>query len=787
MESKPSLLKRCGFVRYRGRLFATLALLPFLAGCGGGGSSSNGGATSLATTRARGAVQLPSGMTIAPTALTVAAPQASAVSAAGAFEFDKVNGGDSLVVIGGADRKPLLAGFTDSAGSVKIDTTTTAVALLFYGCGAFTLPPDQHTHIRELLAASPAVPPLAATLAQRLAADPNAITDNDSALQSALQTALDTLRGSSAQATSRSGSAAPASASRSGSAVPALASRAAQGAAVAQVTRDAAGITLLLAQPSEPQSGVIVGASDDQTGLQITNTRRRNLLLYITQTGYDDAQGVHHDANLPVRKGDFPGDWIVSTNKLAGVIGSVVDVAVGNGAYQPVKSEIIPLPLKPETATKSYYRVTLAGPGLDPGREPKEDPAAVKNGANGMLALSFTKDIFLPLFFSIMDVHLNLNEVAHPPALFSDSKGLIAIAGASGHVVTGLTNFHPKEVSISIIKAMSDDYVFRQSMLNGVTQLMLHQGVDFGKLLGPDIVLTKLSFVLAILDKGLALGDASVAAADWGQSNYFDEWDITVVPATVRLNPDGATVYNLDTQSLTVTTQIKGNLTYHYTLNGGLGSLVDVKANTGNGTKELNTTSATINYVGDKNPPEGGGVDETVTVEVFRIPDGATAGQKLLVGKSTATLHRKLKKQLDLPTTLAFADYAVKGNSGNLGIFVSFELQQNADNYVFTATSSAHQFDTTYMIKASDIGPDIPGDVWFASPGALGVKPTIIGGFTGGFPISVYRRGNTLFVPMSAVQWGPGTSLPTRDSAIQRIIADNPSVWQYGLKATANF
>ena len=473
----------------------------------------------------------------------------------------------------------------------------------------------------QLIAAHAATATLAATLGQRLAVNHNALTADDAPLQAAIQTALVAMASGRSVHTGTGGRSA--------------------------VTRQAgaSGLTLILAQPSEPQSGVIVGPSDNLLGLQITNTRRRNLLLYITQTGYDDAQGTHHTVDIPLRRGAFPADWIAATNKLSGALGSVVDVLANNGAYQPVKSGVIPLPLNPTTAKKSYYRVTLAGPGLDPGSAAKEGESRVRADATEMLTFGFMKDIFLPLLFAAMDIKLNLEEVATPVALFTSIKGLVAIISGFGHVVLSLSDFHPKEVGIAIIKTLNDDYVFRQAMLRGLTEFVFQLGANADVLNSAETFLTKISFFLAFLDKAFALGDASVTANDWGQSDYFEEWEVTAAKANVRVLPDAPTVYNLDTLALTAQTLATGDLVYHWKTSGAWGHLVDTKGHSG---PEFDSTDRTVTYVGDRTPAAGAAESDTVSATIYVIPETGGTQNRLLLGTGTTTVARRRRQSTTL-------------------------------------------------------------------------------------------------------------------------------------------
>ena len=162
------------------------------------------------------------------------------------------------------------------------------------------------------------------------------------------------------------------------------------------------------------------------------NTKRRHLLFYVTRTGFKDEQNKRQPLDRPV----VSGQYLSSTNKLAGVIGSGIDVLVGNGAYQPSHSDPLPLPVLPLTAKKLLYHVTVVGPGINQAGLPALSWTD-KTGATEMLSVSFVKDLFVPFLIAGLDVHLNLDGLADPDKLnklFKGARGVLTLGGPVVHV-----------------------------------------------------------------------------------------------------------------------------------------------------------------------------------------------------------------------------------------------------------------------------------------------------------------------------------------------------------------
>ncbi len=503
------------------------------------------------------------------------------------------------------------------------------MALLFFASGSFTLPADQQIKARQLLAGDPSFGPLIQAIEKRIAADPTAVADGDPDITAAIQAAL-----TSMGAPSRSPL--PAPALPAGSA----ANRRAVIAASSRVSR--ADIpTLMLVQPSAPQSGLILQQSDDQTGLQITNTFRRECFYFIRETGFKDAAGnsVAKTADIATGKST---ESVPSVNRLNGAIGSVIDVLRGLGAYQPVNVGPIHLPLDPPDAQETVYHVTVVGPGLDPGHPPKFGDQPISDRANIAAGVSLVKEIILPLVFAVIDRHLDLSHLQNQGPLFEKTfRNLVSLGAVGGHVGLSLsgTHFDPQEFTVVLFRTIVDDPVFRQAFVQFLNTTLSDLAFATGQQIGlatAEGILTRLNLVLGIIDKGFALGDAAKVAVDWGQSHFFDEWDVTVTKPSVHLSPATATVdvnNNIVSLTASVSGQKTGDLRFVWTTPGTQGHLESANSSTPLGTGPIPDAKAV--YVADLLKLRTGQSD-TVTVQAFVASDLSTP-----IGSATATIATK--------------------------------------------------------------------------------------------------------------------------------------------------
>src|SRR5579871_2611200 len=266
------------------KLVALLTILVVMAvigmqGCGGGsGGGSGGGAASVIT--AQGRVQMPAGSKLAVTSLQVLSADGTTPVAANAGFTTPVRSTEpaTLFLTDSAGNLIMIGYSSVNGGPGEISARTTAQALLFYATGAQTLPPDQYAQALSMIAASSAATQLTNTVAARIAADPTALSDGDSALVTAVTSAAATL--------SPPGSRAALQAAPTGTGGMVAHTR------VAVVSTGRADAGQLLIQPSGLQSGVEIIQNPNGTGIVASNNFRRHCQFFVYKTGTRNQNGV---------------------------------------------------------------------------------------------------------------------------------------------------------------------------------------------------------------------------------------------------------------------------------------------------------------------------------------------------------------------------------------------------------------------------------------------------------------------------------------------------------------
>ncbi|MCW3055320.1 MAG: hypothetical protein JWN14_4490 [Chthonomonadales bacterium] len=622
----------------------------WLTGCGGGsgpaGSSGAGDISDNKAHRAPGVIVPPAGFKLALTSLKVVGENATAVAADGTFSYDNIGNRPNLITVTDASGKPVLLGYSNPASGkpAEVSAKMTAAALLFYAADAYALSAaDQQTAV-SLLSADPTVAALASTVADRIAADAVALGNQDSMILAAVVQARTTLRGGSS-ASSRSQSA-QTRALRQTPVAPMPGGVTPRG-----ITREEPGgskeVVQMLIKPASGQtiqSGIILHPTSDDTALQITNTYRLELLYYIQQTDYnernpDGSSGASHPLVKEIAEGIFPENWIPATKRVAGLLGGALDVVSDrdHASYQPVDSEPIVLKLNPDTAARSTYHVTVVGPAGVVEGQPKLGKEPYASGRNFMVAWTFFLDAIIPVLSNLMDVQFN------PFAHFDQST--LELAETLIHLSLDLPEFREpfekadfKGMTVVVLSAFVNNTAFRQAFLNQVRNALNNANVALWKdTLVKARYLTKLNAILWVVDKLVAFGDLAAVNHDSAVSNWFEEWDVTLVKPLVLIDPKTKTIGKGGKVRFTASTTGTTGQTLLYVWETGslLTSLTDNAGQTGT---QISTKIGTVDFL-TKNTAIG---TITVTVTVFSIRvDGNTK-----LGSAQAQVTIDEKKQI---------------------------------------------------------------------------------------------------------------------------------------------
>lgn len=461
----------------------------------------------------------------------------SAVGGDGSFAVPLSGEGDALAVVTNAAGTALMMGYlTEGSGQNILGAESTAVALLFQAMDLYTQPPSAWAGIRELIAATSEAATLSARIAERLAADPEAIVKGDAAVADALLAAVNAIAASGAAG------------SQLTSAVAARTFRSPQSGDVTHVRIDGA----------NPRSGVNIERSPDGLGITARNEFRRHVLVLVYRTGWEDRDGVKHDTPWeliasgpfsPVAKGAYLG----ATNAVGGVVTSLIDWYTGNGAYTPSSWDTdhsIPLPMSPgvdpESIAKTFYRIVCVGDYL--GYEPLPGdlmPVAgeVKKAQETMQALEFFKEFLLPLIFAVIpgdkiagNLALDKNYVEAAIDIVNFVSSMIPDVG------TNIAAGQYKNAVWAVVKAFASNQTLHKKTAMLFVKWGLVKGLNAATQASIAETSKKVMEILQIADKVIAAFDQSVLMTHLANSHPYEQWDATALWPPVRVQPKPATV-----------------------------------------------------------------------------------------------------------------------------------------------------------------------------------------------------------------------------------------------------
>lgn len=777
-ESK-TLVKAVGSPVSRRRLLLAAAsvgiaapLNSLLAGCGSGkgnlivpsGNNGGGGGTS-GLSRSTGQVVLPPGSSVAIGSTRLVSGYGTAtLSGDGHFTVHQPTNDAALLVLADYSDQPLLMGFSGSTstGMVgEVSAVQTAIALVFYALGAFTLPAEDQEKVRAFLANDDRVKTLGVQIATILASNPLALAQSDPALTGAVTTLRDSLFPVG-------------KAARSGNALPSLRSR------------DEVAATLISVNPGDEVAGLRAAPNADGLGLTITNSRRRNAFLYIYQTSYLDQDNQSHQ---PVDHRAIDGNVVWATSGLAGVVGSLVDYLNGTVAYGAVTSGPYSLDLFPAgRATRSEYNIDLIGNGsssipLDVATEHPEYEAAFAK----ICFITFIKDLVLPAIATIVGFQSSLkfdfNAVTGVPGteLLKAFDDIAVILSGVVDSSVAISQSNVRSLLVAVLKGIGNNGTLRQKFIEWLVRYFVRQGAVEG-LAGivAGAFATALNAIVIVVDKLLGGADLGAVIADWGRSESFVRFDAKVIAPKVQISPASGTMNPGDSITLNAVTSADATLiTYHWTITSGNGSLKNpVSDQTGT---SLDSSSKSVLYLSDVSAKDG----DKITVQMEAFLGGVNDPNRKSIGKAQSFLTVETKKDAPLTVTdQVFKDFTGSTTSaGTAAICSTFPIDSKAKSYTVTI-KAAGSSGRTVRIQQSDIGDSYPDGADFYPPKQYETPFTGVSGFTD--YEKFYHVGNTITVPHSNVSWGPGWSTPTREDAIQNILKNWP-IWQYSLEVVAHY
>lgn len=570
----------------RAAIALTVSFLLTACGSSDDGEGAGGDQVNLTVGTRSGRIELPAGAA-SPAALTVITSVGEATPAAdGSFEVTSLVDGPQLAMLLGATGKVLLMGFLGD-GQTALSPRTTAEVLAYFAIGTFMVPDaDARLRVAELLRSASELDPLAQAIAAALVDDPAGLED-DAAVAQAVVDAVHALLGTS-------------------------------------------GGRGVVVNPGNDMSGVRInlpGVND----LQLTNSYRRRSHVFIDRVSYVPADGGE-PVPAPEALSDFQLPPVSGVGSLSATI---VDLILNNQAYTPADSEVIALPLIPQTARKTTYRVSVVGAGRTEG-DLNRMTVAQQEAAITTALEQVVFDMFLPFV---------INVLAPNHASTQQILDRLRLGGQRGSLILGFTQAAPnltrKVRDGDLAGAFGDAYntfitdgtlrdnvlgaIFEVAgtlnLLTGGSQCMVEAGAQVMR-------------ALQVVDAVLQTFDATVMGSQLALSNQGDIWTVDVTAARVRLNPAEATIKPNELKTFeTVVLEATGTdqvFEYRYRTTGTVGQIRDAM----HGPSNAFTTSSefVVFEAGDEN-----GTD-TVMVEVYALA-GPGGSEREKVGEATSTVE----------------------------------------------------------------------------------------------------------------------------------------------------
>lgn len=469
----------------------------------------------------------------------------------------------------------VLCGYV-GGGRADITSRSTAEYLAFLVlCGHLAVP-KVATAIQEGLAASDDLDELDAKIAERIAADPSAIANNDPEIVDALD------------------------------------------AACSAILNSPSGRGLLI-NPPEGGSG-IVAQHEGIESVKFVNSRRRRARVFLDQISYTVAgdPNVEHEAFQAITTLD-----VSPTTGVTSVVGALSDFIKGAVAYAPVVSEEVSIPVRPNEAIRTKYKATVIGCGISPGVVSQLPPER-KQEYTQLALRTVALDLFLPILLNValpankeyfeemLGGAENLEAVTQFLELVANSPELSAAFQPGANV-------NWTDVVWLLINEVVASDTFKEAAVNMLGALMNKVGLSLGPGNDLKVGFKNLTALLKGTDTMLAAIDASAQIADIARSNQADEIEIIANRSKVLLNPTfQVTGPDIDvdlTATVPDASDSQAVLKYHWYGTGQAGYLHD-------GIHQGNDFESSKNKVQFR--AWGPGIDrvaDTITVEAFQFVD----------------------------------------------------------------------------------------------------------------------------------------------------------------------
>lgn len=648
-------------MRARWAVFVAVAVLVMVCGCGGGGSTP----TAIGT---EGTVELPAGTALRLADLQVMTCLGSVpVSADGRFLAREPGSGPAQVMLLNRDGDLVMLGYLDAnhPQGGKINARETAVALLLCGLLPVMPPRAYWGEVLDLIRQAPQADALRQVIAGRLAANPTALDDGDTAIITALKAALESLRAGT------------------------LARRLAlMGPAQPSHTSPVEDIS-----PTGIQSGLELLRSGNTNGVHFTNHYRTPWSRQAYRTGYRDAADQYYPLSPWQRMTSPALAGIPAVTSPSGPIGTLTNLCAGQVAWTPTSSPSFDLPIDPPNVREVYYTLFAVGPGEADGGTLEDLLASyselttsekdrIRSSQTWTCAVTCVQEILFPLLLAVLptdNLMKGLTAEEAEQAAFEVYQTLLTAIPDLG-VEMGKRDYH-QAVKV-VLEGLASSDTAQRALVNQLVRtrvLQLSTGVNLDKVASS--IGKSASSMLKVKDALMTLYDLHTVVKDIQRSKPMEAWTATVktstVPRTFALQPATSQIAKHSSRNLTVTCTpdfpTGTNLEFAWTCTSSVGTLVSCS-----GSMPAPFTSTVPNAVYKSGSTLG---SDTVTVSILQV---AGDGSRMTLGQASASVTVKGGQMVETTVVTWGPFYWTEGNTSYYRAGVQPVL-------VFEGTRTAYQ------------------------------------------------------------------------------------------------
>lgn len=599
-------------------------------------------------------VELPSGINLAITGLRLVSAEGAADIAADGSVTPTLPGLERhlVQVVDSADRI-ILFGYAQAAGTtpLPINAKSTAVVLLYFALGAWTLPSDlaRGDVLRELnFSYDDIVDELTATIESAMRDNPRAINDGDERIVNAVTAARDEILASAGEPIAK-----------------AVKDHAKIGPNLQSSDSTAQGFITTHPARTVAQSGLFLRTSLSSDGITPLNRirRRGKLFAYLTATESATGEVTMHD---PIAYVAGPVDILPAGSNAAGngVLNQAID---GSATWDPTLSETIHLvdeeivlpgddPIVPDESDAAirHFDIVVLGPALDqPATPALLDEPRFADVRGELLAViddlswrTFLLDYFVPLIDEFGVGTVILTPEATTDARVAALRALVEPVIAASGLSLKTTQGYAAALELCL-EEFKNNTAFRNSYLSIMKRSM---GSANGSLnynaVGERAVRTLLSILGGVVIVGVPdVGDVGAIFAHLQNSNEADLWEATMSRVSIYPQQPEVTKQFLGVRLSAKVGAAEGRmLCYEWSCPSGFGFISETQG-TQLSTRFLSDESA-INYTAIPTLVNNNDLD-AVTVTVYDMTDagGATsncvqnAGLGVSLGSAAVTVY----------------------------------------------------------------------------------------------------------------------------------------------------